>query len=197
MRGRISNHYVWRILITFALTIYSYLFVFISGGSIEMHFHFFMIVALLIVYADWRLGWILLVLTGLHHVILNYFEPGWVYFYGRNDFAVVSHAVPVLVAVIFTTILTQNSRRVLVALYEARQGLEATVTERTKQLEEANQSLEQKVNDRTTQLQDKLNEVQELNEVMVGRELKMAEQKEELAQLRKKHHAKDADSLAT
>ncbi len=184
LRGKTNNHYLWRILVTTCLTIYSYLFVFISGGSIEMHFHFFMIVALLIIYADWRLGWVLLVLTGLHHVILNYIEPGWVYFYGRNDFAVVAHAVPVLAAVIFTTILTQNSRRVLVDLFEAREGLEVTVTERTKQLQDVNQSLEQKVNERTAQLQEKLSEVQELNEVMVGRELKLADQKAEIAELK-------------
>jgi hypothetical protein len=181
---KISNHYIYRMIITTSLTIFSYLFVFISGGSIEMHFHFFMIVALLIIYADWRLGWLLLVLTGLHHVILNYFEPGWVYFYGRNDFAVIAHAVPVLAAVIFTTILCSYSRRNLVALAEARKSLEVTVTERTKQLQEANHSLEEKVGERTAQLQEKLSEVQKLNEVMVGREVKMAEQKAEIEKLK-------------
>jgi methyl-accepting chemotaxis protein len=65
--------------------------VLISGGSIEMHFHFFMIMAVLVVYSDWRLGWLVLVLTALHHVILNYVRPDWVYFYGRNDFAIVAH----------------------------------------------------------------------------------------------------------
>lgn len=190
LRGRLQNHYAWRVLVTTVLTVYSYLLVFISGGSIEMHFHFFMIVSLLIIYADWRLGWILLVLTGLHHVILNYFEPGWVYFYGRNDFAVVSHAFPVLIAVIFTTLITQSVRKTLVDLSDARQGLEATVTEKTTQLKEANQSLEKKVTERTEQLEEKLAEVQELNKVMVGRELKLAEQKAELAALKSGEDAK-------
>jgi hypothetical protein len=180
----IKNHYSFRLWVTTAFTIYSYLFVFISGGSIEMHFHFFMIIALLIVYADWRLGWLLLVLTGLHHGVLNYAQPGWVYFYGRNDFAVISHALPVLASVIFTTIITQYHREALVELDQAKNGLELTVTERTNQLREANQSLEQKVSDRTEQLQQKLSEVEELNEVMVGRELKLAEQKEEIEKLK-------------
>lgn len=116
LKGRLQNHYMWRIVVTLALLMYSYLFVFISGGAIEMHFHFFMIAALIVMYADWRLGWILLVFTGLHHGILNYVEPGWVYFYGRNDFSVISHAIPVLITVIFTTKLCEIIRGGVMAL---------------------------------------------------------------------------------
>jgi len=57
-------------------------------------FHFFMIMALLVMYSDWRLGWLVLVLTALHHGVLNYLQPSWVYFYGRNDFAIVRTACP-------------------------------------------------------------------------------------------------------
>lgn len=116
LQGKIKNHYLWRILVTVAFTFYSYLFVFISGGSIEMHFHFFIVAAILTMYADWRLGWILLLLTGLHHGILNYFEPGWVYYYGRNDFSVLSHALPVLVMVIVTTKISEIIRGGVMAL---------------------------------------------------------------------------------
>ena len=49
--GTMRSHYLWRIVVTTALTVFSYLFVFISGGSIEMHFHFFIVVSLLIIYA--------------------------------------------------------------------------------------------------------------------------------------------------
>ncbi|HUQ30266.1 MAG TPA: hypothetical protein VM103_01975 [Candidatus Paceibacterota bacterium] len=123
LRRNIQNHYMWRIVITLAFLTYSYLFVFISGGSIEMHFHFFIIAALIVMYADWRLGWILLVLTGLHHIILNYVQPGWVYFYGRNDFSVISHAVPVLIAVIFTTKLCEVIRGGVMALDLTNRGI--------------------------------------------------------------------------
>jgi PAS domain S-box-containing protein len=111
IRGRIGNHYVWRLIMSAALTTYSYLFVFLSGGSIEMHFHFFMVMALITVYSDWRLGWLVLVLTSLHHVILNYTTPTWVYFYGRNDLAVVAHIIPVASTAVFTTLLCVNHRR--------------------------------------------------------------------------------------
>src|SRR5712671_5903776 len=93
--------FAWRVLVTVALTTYSYLFVFVSGGSIEMHFHFFMIMALLVIYSDWRLGWIVLVLTALHHAILNYLQHQWLYFYGRNDFSIVAHIIPIIGSAIF------------------------------------------------------------------------------------------------
>jgi PAS domain S-box-containing protein len=111
IRDRIRNHYVWRLVMSAALTTYSYVFVFLSGGSIEMHFHFFMVMALITVYSDWRLGWFVLVLTALHHVILNYTTPTWVYFYGRNDLAVVAHIIPVASTAVFTTLLCVNQRR--------------------------------------------------------------------------------------
>lgn len=123
LSGKLKNHYHWRIVITIAFLVYSYLFVFISGGAIEMHFHFFIIAALIVMYADWRLGWILLVLTGLHHGILNYVEPGWVYFYGRNDFSVISHAIPVLVMVLFTTAIAEIIRGGVMALDLTNRGI--------------------------------------------------------------------------
>jgi len=129
-RGKISDHYVWRVLVTVALTTYSYLFVFVSGGSIEMHFHFFMIMALLVIYSDWRLGWIVLVLTTLHHVILNYLQPQWVYFYGRNDFSVVAHLIPVTGSAIFTTLLCQNNRSSVEVLEDTKKRLELDILER-------------------------------------------------------------------
>ncbi len=176
LKNKISNHYIWRILITVCLTFYSYLFVFISGGSIEMHFHFFIIAALLIIYADWRLGWVLLLLTGLHHGILNYVEPGWVYYYGRNDFAVIAHALPVLVAIIFTTVLCITSRKSIVNLKEAQLGLE----NRTAELEKLKVGLEGTVESRTGELKSKILELEKANKLMVDRELKMIELKKEI-----------------
>ncbi|HEY2920310.1 MAG TPA: PAS domain S-box protein [Candidatus Binatia bacterium] len=143
LRGKIRDHYVWRVLVTVALTTYSYLFVFVSGGSIEMHFHFFMIMALLVIYSDWRLGWIVLVLTALHHVILNYLQPQWVYFYGRNDFSVVAHLIPVMGSAIFTTLLCQNNRRAVEVLEHTKRRLENDILERMR-VEEALRASEER-----------------------------------------------------
>ena len=128
--GRLHNHYAWRILVSVSLTTYSYLFVLISGGSIEMHFHFFMIMAVLVVYSDWRLGWLVLVLTALHHVVLNYVRPEWVYFYGRNDFSIVAHGIPVAVMAVFTTMLCQNQRRSVAILEDTRRAQEQDLVKR-------------------------------------------------------------------
>lgn len=116
---------------------YSYLFVFISGESIEMHFHFFIVAALLVMYADWRLGWILLALTVIHHGILNYVQPGWVYFYGRNDISVISHAIPVLVMVIFTTAVCEMIRGGVVTLDITNRGIVAKMDQDKKHREKA------------------------------------------------------------
>ena len=130
VRGKIENHYVWRIVASLAFTTYSYLFVFLSGGSIEMHFHFFMVLALLTVYNDWRLGWMVLLLTALHHGILNYVAPSWVYYYGRNDLSVVAHAIPVAATTIFTSLLCSNNRRSVLMLEASRRELERGMADR-------------------------------------------------------------------
>jgi hypothetical protein len=111
LRGRFKNHYFWRFLVTNIQLIYPYLVVFISGGSIEWHFHFFVIMALLVMYSDWRLCWWAIVAVALHHAILNYVAPTWVYFYGRNDIAFLSHAIIVLFMAVVTTQLCENNRR--------------------------------------------------------------------------------------
>jgi diguanylate cyclase (GGDEF)-like protein len=137
VRHRLRNHYVWRLIMSAALTTYSYLFVFMSGGSIEMHFHFFMVMALITVYSDWRLGWFVLVLTALHHVILNYVAPTWVYVYGRSDLAVIAHALPVTATAVFTTLLCINHRRSVATTEEARQALQQEMEERIRAQEAA------------------------------------------------------------
>ncbi len=140
-RGKIKNHYYWRLLVTSTLTIYAYLMVFIAGGAIEMHFLFFAMITLVLIYSDWRLGWLMLVLVGLHHGILNYVAPFWVYQYGRNDLSLFAHTWPVLIAVIFTTILANHNRRSIQQLEDARSSLEKKVQARTAELRDANQRI--------------------------------------------------------
>ena len=111
LRGKFENHYFYRILVTNCLFVFSYLFVFDTGGSIEAHFHFFIVLALLAIYNDWRLGWIGVLLVVAHHGILNIFSPHWVYYFGRNDFAVFSHALPVIIAALYLTWITDNGLR--------------------------------------------------------------------------------------
>src|SRR3989344_3536492 len=118
----------------------------------------------------------MLVLVALHHCILNNTAANWEYFYGRNDFAVVSHALPVLMQVIFTTVLCVNQRKSVQALSESKINLEVMVQERTSQLQLAKKSLEESLSSVKSQFE----ETARLNTMMVDRELKMVEMKKEI-----------------
>jgi len=59
------------------------------------------------------------------------------------------------------------------------------VRQRTAELEEVKTSLEREVAKQTSDLQMKVDELQRVNKVMVGRELRMAELKGEIEKLRK------------
>ena len=174
LRGRLKNHYLYRFLMVNALIMYSYLVVFISGGAIEWHFHFFIMFAAIVLYYDWRLGWWAIIAVALHHGILNFVAPNWVYFYGRNDFSFVSHALLVLAMAIFTTKLAESGKQAITALHQAK-----------KELENANVELEVKVKERTAELQDKVSELQNLNQTTVDREIAIIELKKEMEELKK------------
>jgi PAS domain-containing protein len=120
-----------------------------------MHFHFFIVMALLVIYSDWRLGWLVLVLTSLHHVILNFVEPTWVYSYGRNDLSIIAHGVPVLVMAIFTTRLCETQRTAVEALAETSSALQQDNLARQRAeaaLRQAHDRLEARVEERTAEL---------------------------------------------
>ncbi len=111
LRGKVKNHYYYRLLVTNCLFIFSYLVVFDTGGSIEAHFHFFIVLALLAVYYDWRIGWVGVVVVAAHHGILNFIAPNWVYYYGQNDVSVIAHGLPVAIAAIYLTWIAESGKR--------------------------------------------------------------------------------------
>lgn len=117
---RIKNHFLWRLLLAAALLTYSYLFVFISGGAIEMHFHFFIVMAFMSLYADWRIGWYMFGLITINHLVLNIGWPGLLYFYGRNDLSPLVHLPFMFIMTVFTTILCRNYRGSVSALVAAK-----------------------------------------------------------------------------
>ncbi|HVM44384.1 MAG TPA: ATP-binding protein [Candidatus Thermoplasmatota archaeon] len=142
LHGRLRQHYGWRVLTTVALATFSYLFIFASGGSIEMHFHFFIVLALVAMWADWRLGWIVLGLTLVHHLVLGAYAPGWVYQHEAAPASVLAHGVPLLLTVAVLTVLAEQQRRTVGELRASEQGLERKVAERTRELEEARREME-------------------------------------------------------
>ncbi len=117
---RIENHFLWRLVLATALLTYSYLLVFISGGAIEMHFHFFIIMAFMSLYADWRIGWYMFGLITVNHLLFNVFWPDMLYFYGHNDLSPLVHLPFMFIMTLFTTILCRNYRGSVAALVAAK-----------------------------------------------------------------------------
>ena len=64
------------------------------------------------------------------------------------------------------------------------QDLEVEVQKRTKDLEDAKVECEKQVVERTKELSEKVDELKKLNDLMIGRELKMKELKEEIENLK-------------
>lgn len=70
-------------------------------------------------------------------------------------------------------------------LEKSKTSLEWEVQERTKELKLLTQSLEHQVEKRTKEFQDKLEELEQFHRLTVGRELKIVQLKEEIAELKK------------
>jgi signal transduction histidine kinase len=130
LHGRISNHYLWRLVATLALTSFSFHFISLSGGAAEMHFHYFLVAAYVTAYMDWRLPWAVAFVGIAHMVGLGVVLPSWVYVDGFSRVGVVSHAVSLLTMALFLTLICVNQRRRTAALVGARLALEEDIVRR-------------------------------------------------------------------
>ncbi len=81
--------------------------------------------------------------------------------------------------------MTKDLERSRKVIEEERDVLEIRVAARTRELNEIANKLEKEVEERTEELQRKLNDMEKLNRLMVGRELKMVELKKELEATKK------------
>jgi signal transduction histidine kinase len=109
-RPRLANHYLWRISLSVSLAIYSYLFVYVTGGAVTMYFHVLLVMAFMAVYADWRLEWLLCGYYAGLSLLLDAFAPHLFYVYGHTALSVPIQLVFVLIMAYFTTVLCQNHR---------------------------------------------------------------------------------------
>jgi len=80
--------------------------------------------------------------------------------------------------------LSKNLDLAAAEIYEFQKRLETQVKARTKQLEELSQSLDEKVKQRTKELQKRTDMLEKFRKFAVGRELKMAELKKEIEELK-------------
>jgi len=76
-------------------------------------------------------------------------------------------------------------RKAREALEESKTVLEVKIEARTKELKELAEGLEEEVKRRTAEVQERVEELERFHKLMVGRELKMIELKEEIKKLTK------------
>jgi methyl-accepting chemotaxis protein len=76
--------------------------------------------------------------------------------------------------------MTKELNRYKERIEEEKQVLEIKVIARTRELEIMNKELEEKIKERTKEIEQKLIELERINKLMIGRELKMIELKKEL-----------------
>lgn len=124
LNSKLKNHYQYRILVILVMFIQSYLLIFFTGGSIEAHFLILVILLLINMYYDWRLVWIGVFLTGIHHGILNFIQPNWVFFYEQNNSAVFAHVLYVVFLAVFATWVCENGRKSVEAAAKVNKDLE-------------------------------------------------------------------------
>lgn len=84
-RTRIDNHFVWRIILTLSLATYTYLLIFVTGGSGVMYFHMVLVLVFMAMYADWRLEWLAAIIYIVSQTITWLVNgPGGMYSYGTT-----------------------------------------------------------------------------------------------------------------
>ena len=67
------------VIATFGLVVVSGIFVHLSGGTIEGHFHFFIMLAVISLYHEWRTFVLAIAFVALHHGVIGTLDPESVY----------------------------------------------------------------------------------------------------------------------
>lgn len=118
--------------------------------QIDAHMYFFAALAILAALCDWRVVIISAGVTAVHHLLLNFTVPAWVFPEGADFFRVVFHAVIVVFesAALFwaTRTLAETFRLAEQSEQEARSNAEAAKEEAqvaSKAMADAEQALEQ------------------------------------------------------
>jgi methyl-accepting chemotaxis protein len=106
-----------------------------TGWQLDFHMVFFAFLAVLAVLADWRVILAATVTTALHHLLLNFVAPAYVFPYGASLLRVVFHAAIVLLEAAVLAILCLRIEWLITGLMEARAAQAKRDAERTAERE--------------------------------------------------------------
>lgn len=140
-----------RMVVAVSQILFSVLYIHLTGGRIETHFHVFGSLAFLAFYRDWRPVLIATVVTAVDHLVRGAFWPQSVYgVLSAAPWRAFEHAAWVL----FEDFILFYS--IKLALGELRSVSESQVEleDKTEQITKLNLSLEEKVKERTQQLEE-------------------------------------------
>ena len=110
--------------------------------QVEMHFYYFVVLAMLSGFCDWRILVAAAGLISVHHLGLNTFLPDAVYPGGTNYVRVTAHAIPVLIETAMLIFIGHTIGRAFAAMDEARRLAEHSAVELEKFAEQQTVSLE-------------------------------------------------------
>ena len=119
------------VIATFGLVVVSGIFVHLSGGTIEGHFHFFIMLAVISLYHEWRTFVLAIVFVALHHGVIGTLDPESVY-----DHAA-AIADPWSWALIHATLVLGESIALVVAWRFSEQAYERAASSGRRLIEEA------------------------------------------------------------
>jgi methyl-accepting chemotaxis protein len=102
-----------------------------TGWMIDMHMVFFAFLAVLAALADWRVIVVGTLVTALHHLLLNFVAPAYVFPDGADLARVVFHAVIVLIEAAVLIVLCRRLETLIRNLMAARRAEAALEARRT------------------------------------------------------------------
>jgi signal transduction histidine kinase len=116
---------------TFGLVSASAVLVHLSGGSIEMHFHFFVMIGVITMYHDWFPFLLAIGFVALHHGVMGAISPAGVYNHpaaqhnpwkwaGIHAFFVLAASVASLVSWRMTEVEREKAEQLLIEIHDTR-----------------------------------------------------------------------------
>ena len=97
--------------------------------QVEMHFYYFVVLAMLSGFCDWRVLLVAATLIAFHHLGLNFTLPAFVYPGGSDFLRVVVHAIAVVVETAMLIFIGHTIRGAFATAQEARRAAELAAAE--------------------------------------------------------------------